>query len=95
VNCKKGDIAVVVKSEAGNLGKIVTCGELIVNPPGCIQGAYWSTDVPLDFVDLKGIEQASRRYLSLDRNMKPLRDQDGEDESLSWVLVPSSIKEKT
>ena len=29
MNCKTGDLAIVVKSKAGNEGKIVTCLELI------------------------------------------------------------------
>lgn len=56
MNCKQGDMAVVIKSQAGNEGKVVTCLELMGSNPGLVQydngktllleaiGIWWRVD---------------------------------------------------
>lgn len=39
MNCKKGDMAVIIESCAGNEGKVVTCLEYVGNPE-CIEGNF-------------------------------------------------------
>lgn len=36
MNCKQGDMALVIKSQAGNEGKVVTCLELLGPNPGIV-----------------------------------------------------------
>lgn len=76
MNCKPGDLAIVIKSHAGNLGKVVICGQLVMNPPGFMPGAWWTTDVPLNFTRTR-----TSARLSYDSYMIPLRSPDCEDES--------------
>lgn len=89
MNCRKGDIAIVVKSYAGNEGKILTClrlatedevSKLNLNP---LRGHYWVTDVLINYTD------GSKGHLCADCNLKPLRDSDGEDEILTKVGKPN------
>lgn len=89
MNCKQGDIAIIVRSAAGNEGKVVTCLELIIDPPECTPGAYWVTDASLLFVYTDDNSPAPPKCLSRDDCMKPLRDDPVKDETLSWEPVPT------
>lgn len=88
MNCKKGDLAIVVKSVCGNEGKIVTCLELIDDlqwmkgdlPDGVEPG--WIIDTELIAFD------GSKSNLAKDSALRPIRDQPGEDETLTWAPVP-------
>ncbi len=70
LNCKKGDLAVIVRSVLGQQGRFVTCLELFEHPlwPG---EPCWKVDVEL----LCGA-------WCHDDQLKPIRDSDGEDEML-------------
>ena len=89
MNCKQGDLAVIVKSAAGNEGVILTCIRPYNGPwkqyeylPG------WEVD--------RKIRAASGEVSEFvpDRLLRPLRDNPGTDESLLWAPVPSKLKEK-
>lgn len=88
MNCKKGDMAIVVKSVCGNEGKIVTCLELIDDiqwikgdlPDGVEPG--WIIDTELIAYD------GSKSNFIKDSALRPIRDQPGEDETLTWAPVP-------
>lgn len=87
MNCKPGDLAIVIKSEQGNLGKIVRCIEYL---PGfkwkdMTYGA-WVVDGNLTNIDPKGVNRIPDNWL------KPLRDSDGEDETITWAGKPERIK---
>lgn len=95
MNCKPGDLAVVVKSIAGNEGRIVRCIRLDpmasslkqidafgrIYPPE----PYWEIDIALP--DFSG--QMNKSFA--DEQLRPIRDpgDDAQDESLSWLPVPS------
>lgn len=52
LRCKQGDLAIVTKSVCGNIGKVVTCLELVPcsdSNPGQ-KGNYWRIDRPLKTV---------------------------------------------
>lgn len=80
MNCKPGELAIVVHSEAGNEGKIVTCirpfnkvwrhrnGVVRVEPS-------WEIDR-----ELSGFGGDSSRYIS-DSQLRPIRPGDLEDET--------------
>jgi len=90
MNCKPGDLAVIVFSPAGNEGKIVTCLEYVGLFPWR-QGAKptWRVDrhLPRDTFPELG-------NLLADMQLRPIRDpgDDAQDESLSWKKVPSTDK---
>ena len=75
LNCKQGDLAVVVRSMAGNEGKIVRCLALTVYGAGLGYGPRWLTEPVL--LGCYGEPQAP-----LDACLRPLRDGEGEDEML-------------
>ena len=41
LNCKQGDLAVIVRSMAGNEGKIVQCPRLVFDPWHYFDGPRW------------------------------------------------------
>ena len=83
MNCKQGDVAVIVRSVAGNEGKVVRCLELHPTPYAAQDGAgpRWVTDPPI-------IGCAGWIDAVLDANMRPLRGQEGEDEVLRLAGRP-------
>jgi hypothetical protein len=91
MNCKQGDLALVIGSER-NAGKMVTCIELL--PPGSQQvedalGPLWRVDRPMVYrIDLLGI--TAEKYLAPDQFLlpiKPLRPDLDEDELLEPDLT--------
>ena len=91
MNCKQGDIAVIVESGSGNEGKIVQCMELLQNIT-CFDkfgvetcGPAWVISMPLpDWAGELG-------HVIHDRQLRPIRDNPGADETLTWCDVPSKV----
>ena len=83
MNCKPGDWAVIVRSAAGNEGKIVRCLELTHVSRGWAfgDGPRWVTDPPVSGNYTPAIPV-------LDRCLRPLRDSDGQDEMLRLAGRP-------
>lgn len=94
MNCKQGDLAIIVKSRAGNEGKIVTClryatkaekrEHLFVNKQ---MGPVWVIDRNLQNANLLG-EINGQSNLVYDATLRPIRDQDGEDEMIRIAGKP-------
>lgn len=91
MNCKQGDIAVFVRSRAGNEGRIVQC----VRPAFPDERNAAHMNDPNRFCWL--IDQRVPSFLGFlvnvtyDDLMRPIRDQPGEDETLTWQPVPSEV----
>ena len=95
MNCKPGDLAVVVKSWAGNEGRIVRVIELCketsrqpnIDSSGRLTGPepYWVIDQALP--DFHG----ELWHSIADSQLHPIRDPgaDAQDETLQWLPVPS------
>lgn len=91
MNCKPGDLAVMVRSKANNEGRIVE----IVSPLGhepFFDGARWGIGAGFCWLvrSASGPVRSVRRGLHLefpcpDAWLRPIRDNDGEDESLTWA----------
>lgn len=75
MNCKEGDLAIVIRNHNGHTGTVLRCVKL---HPETIIGATWITDQTR--VNLVG----KSSNLWFDRDLRPLRDNPGEDESLTW-----------
>ena len=92
MNCKQGDLAVIVRSGHGHEGKIVRCLDMYVgystyygkrlHSPS--ESIVWLLDATLH----KG-DQANN--LANDCNLRPIRDQDGQDETLIYAGFPSEV----
>lgn len=92
MNCKQGDLAVIVRSVTGsNLGKVVRClsyaGEVYALRPEGTFGPFprWKIDR-----ELPGWDGVSRPYV-FDKNLRPLRDNDGDDETLARASKPEQV----
>lgn len=99
MNCKPGDLAIVVRSKAPwLLGRVVTCVRLHDSqthdldglPFGGDAGPRWVIDPPLaTHMTLTG--KPLLLYTVADKALRPIRDpgDDAQDETLSWKQVPS------
>lgn len=108
MNCKEGDLAIVVNSaEIFNIGKVVEVlrpaifgeefsditGELIIRTSRgdsawvvrCESGIWWSA------IDGPEIGEFVERAIG-DERLRPLRNDHGADETLSWCDLPSEVK---
>lgn len=88
MNCKQGDLAIIVKSLSGNEGKIVTCVKFLPNFTGLsfdglVTCDAWEVDRELPTRDKK----RKTRFFK-DSNLRPIRDNPGADETLTWLPVP-------
>lgn len=84
MNCKAGDLAIIVRSFAGNEGSIVRCVEYVGVRSFKIVG-----DQPTWKIDRK-IKTMSGYMsdLACDEFLKPIRDSDDEDEMLRIAGLP-------
>lgn len=89
MNCKQGDLAVLVKSLAGNEGVVVRCIkyvgfiEWLVGPPG----HAWLID---RYLPVYGGGKSNR---APDSYLRPIRDSDKTDEIIERIGKP--VKETT
>ena len=88
MRCKQGDLAIVVKSKAGNEGKVLTCLKLAT--PEDLEAHFLHSDVPVWHVDVLIKNKTNGRSYKFvrDQNLKPIRPSEGQDETLSWKDVP-------
>ena len=88
MNCKQGDLAVIVRSYAGNEGKIVQCLRFVPNWIR-IGADGWECCGPAWEVDRTLPKMTGwRSNIIADSQLRPLRDNDGEDEMLRLVGLP-------
>ena len=104
MNCKEGDLAVRIKAPEGytggiNVGAIVKVIEYYGN-------GYMVTSInnvtvsvfrkALWFVEYQGEvkNHEGRRMVLPDADLKPLRDTEGDDETLAWKEVPHAETNK-
>lgn len=89
MNCKQGDLAIVVRSVLGSsLGLVLRCTRLapasgLRNLDGSFEyGPVWETD------NYGPALCGNTHNLWLDADLRPLRDEPGEDETLQWAGLP-------
>jgi hypothetical protein len=88
LRCKPGDLALIVKSNAGNEGKIVECVRVLPNHKWCrrdgseFDGAGWETEPPVRGC-LGDVAPVPDAYL------RPLRNDPGTDETLLIAGLPN------
>lgn len=88
LNCKVGDLAVIVKSRAGNLGKVIRCIEFlgVVQYQDLTYEASWRSDKKMMSSD------GTMSDVLRDSQLRPLRDSDEPDETLAWAGKPQEVK---
>ncbi len=95
LRCRPGDIAVVFNPRFRNFGKFVAVLERDTEVERIYGRPAWSVEslgLPLFQVWLDNGETApsAMRTNFYDRDLFPLRDQGGDDESLRWTARPTS-----
>lgn len=103
MNCKPGDLALVVRKDSPNYGKLVTVrrqykGELSPDgrPYEIPIGPAWIADScsVSGLVLLNGDGEQVGVFpwgVFNDSSLPPIRDQDGEDQTLTWAGKPSEV----
>lgn len=84
LNCRPGDLAVVVKTLNGEqVGRVVRCVTVVgdVFFTSGLRATAWVTNPPL-------IGTTGMATVCPDPWLRPIRDQPGEDETLTWAPVP-------
>ena len=90
MNCKPGDLAIIVRSIAGNEGKIVRLLRLHTGSSNYFFGGpRWVIDAPV--TDCWGFPINSLA----DACLRPIRDQEGDDETFSWAGKPTELVDQT
>lgn len=84
MNCKPGDLAVVIRSKCSDhIGMLVT----VVGPALIPELGMWTIE------PVKPIPCPSPfGWKCRDSSLRPIRDQPGQDETLTWAPVPA-VKE--
>lgn len=85
LNCKPGDLAIVVKSMAGNEGKIVRVLKFRGIDVWHHGNDLWETDTTAPGTIAKS-------NLFRDEWLRPLRDSKEPDETLTWAGKPQEVK---
>lgn len=92
MNCKPGDLAIVIKSGVGNEGRIVKCLRLATDADRVNEGFIGGFGIPLWVVDkpLKCITggRRHRARLAWDAQLRPIRPGDITDEEVRDLYAP-------
>lgn len=98
MNCKQGDLAIVVKSLAGNIDKVVQCVRLATdaeiraaNFNSCVPRPMWVIDRRLPTLHYFDESAGPSQPMYSDAWLRPIRDNDGEDETLTWAGKPEQV----
>ena len=94
MNCKPGDLAVIVRADnPSNLGRIVRCVRLAddtggtYGPSGEFAGNQcWWIDASIVSFDKNAVVRICPDYF-----LRPIRDNDGTDETLTWASKPQGV----
>ena len=95
MNCKPGDLAVIVRSIHGNLGKIVRCLRFLGHQEfddGIFCDDAWLVEGRFDEVCFVSRRRGGDATIS-DSDLRPIRDQPGEDEMLRIAGKPQDQRE--
>lgn len=101
MNCKPGDLAYTVGTErtmdiqrAHNVGRVVHVLRYVgwhhFPRQKSPEPDVWVCEIKTPMVDANGIEWSGEVLIS-DKNLRPIRDQDGEDETLQWAGKPEGV----
>ena len=87
LRCKPGDLAIYIGRRKEFIGKPIKILEFKLAP----DGPGWLVDPPVyeNYIDDFGTKR--RGDWQLDRNLRPIRDQDGEDEMLAIAGKPEGV----
>ena len=91
MNCKPGDLAVMVRSAASNHGLIVSCLKIATDKE-MIDCGFDFRNTPAWVVDRKIISNHGTLInIVPDSFLRPIRDNPGDDETLTWAGKPEHV----
>ena len=94
MNCKQGDLAIVVCSVSSNEGKIVRCVKLHTLPHGFDADGRWQ-DQPIGarwvIEPTLPVDRGDYSYTIADAYLRPIRGTEGQDEMLRIAGVPATV----
>lgn len=94
MNCKQGDIAVLVRNLIRlKAGAIVTCVEFKAET--LAWNKVFKTNIVVRnvwVVDIKPENPRCAVTVIEDRFLRPLRNNDGQDQTLTWAGLPGKVK---
>jgi len=84
MNCKQGDFAIVIASAWGEsvIGRVVTCIRHV--PQG-----FETEEQRAVGHDVWLVSDGREKWLHGDSRLRPIRGNNGEDETLQWAPVPT------
>ncbi len=85
MNCKQGDLAVIIRSKAGNEGKIVKVGKFLGHVRGWKGDDRWEIDIKITSTQGEFHKHVQDKFL---RPIRPQPD-NAVDETLTWLPVPT------
>jgi hypothetical protein len=96
MNCKQGDLAVVVRAKRKeNLGKILRCVRLHTDKWRDADGRQWSDgphEAPRWVVDKPVPNTCGVNIFTVpDAVLRPIRPNEGEDETFQWAGKPKEV----
>jgi hypothetical protein len=89
MNCKQGDLAIIVKSNCGNEGKIVRVLELYVPlfvDSSIAHHTFWKIDRKIQATNM--LDEIIQIDFCTDAQLRPISDQEGEDEMIRIAGKP-------
>lgn len=99
LNCGPGDLAVVVRGKLGQQGLVLKC-ERLLQDGDIVDGVrfgvtgdgppIWIVDRVLRVQRKDGLEVSL--MVCLDNCLRPIRDQPGDDEALTWAGLPGKAR---
>jgi len=101
MNCKQGDLAIIIRSYAKNEGKLVTCLRLATLQEQDTANFYneylepaWLVDRKLNSLSVSGNAMLPPINIALDSSLRPIRESDGEDQILLIAGKPGEKENK-
>ena len=102
LNCKQGDLAIIVKSDARNEGKIVRCLEFLETdrvPSACgtymlrmpIKRPTWRVNVVLNYGRERGKVIHGYAYYASDEQLRPLRGDLTQDDTTTTEELSTPV----
>lgn len=96
LRCKPGDLAFITFSdESSNIGALVEVVSFVSNQSEWFQyfGEEWEIKpiTPLRSQGRQGVITSLENAIYYDKYLRPIRDQPGQDESLTWTDVPRKV----
>lgn len=89
LNCRPGDLAIKIKKSPEDvipIGAIVQC--IKFSSGYCVATGAWISGWEVEWNSKTHDEISEAAFFCLDEDIRPIRDQPGEDETLTWAPVP-------